>query len=503
MTAPVVGRRRNAVSGVLAIFVLLVAFTPLLLLNAPSELAADVRAKGALLWVLCYVPAFVYVRRDPRRRQPLPVFPLVSVVFAIYYALPALLGAVNLAYSPNQFRIALLDPRHDYGDAIDLALLGAVMVLVGYALVALFYRPRLRREPPLPRETLLPLLSSLVILGMLAETLQIVFALPTVIAGGVGFLATLNRFGIAVFVAYRARGLLPRRQNLLLAIAIPVELIVLLGSGSIAKVFLFVLVLLIAQYAAGGRIRLAWLASGIVIALALIALKGVLGEYRREVWFSSVELSIPERAMVMENLVADQVRSDGVAGAIENGWSAAISRSATLDLLADIVRRTPSEIPFWGGRTYLSLVGLAIPRVLWPSKPVKMLGQDFGHRYSYIEPYDRSTSINFPFLIEFYANFAWTGVALGMLLTGMIYRVLDTMLNVPGQSIIRSLAGLSIMLPLLNIESDFSLVFGGLFLNMVAFSVVLGYVARRARRGQRTSPAHRAPGLRLEPITKG
>ena len=131
-----------------------------------------------------------------------------------------------------------------------------------------------------------------------------------------------------------------------------------------------------------------------------------------------------------------------------------------------------------------------------------MLGQDFGHRYSYIETYDRSTSINFPFLIEFYANFGWTGVMFGMLLTGMIYRVLDALLNVPGQSVVRSLVGLSIMLPLLNIESDFSLVFGGLFLNMVAFNVVLRYVEWRARRIELTLPARRV-GFATEPLTKG
>jgi hypothetical protein len=285
--------------------------------------------------------------------------------------------------------------------------------------------------------------------------------------------------------------------------AIPVELLLLLGAGSIAKVFLFVLLLLLAHWLGGGRVRAMWLAGGLIAALALVTVKGILGNYRRQAWFAGVAFNVPNRVLLMGGLVGDQVRAQGVVGAIETGWSAAISRSATLDVFADIVQRTPRDVPYWGGKTYYSLIGFAIPRLLWPSKPTKTLGQDFGHRYSYIGSWDQSTSMNFPYLVEFYANFGPVGVFAGMFLTGMIFRVLDLTLNRPGQSVVRSIASMSILIPLLNVESDFSLVFGGIFLNGMAFVILLRFLRAQVDRSgeqrahatsRRTAGPHTALG---------
>jgi hypothetical protein len=93
--------------------------------------------------------------------------------------------------------------------------------------------------------------------------------------------------------------------------------------------------------------------------------------------------------------------------------------------------------------------------------------------------------MNFPFLVEFYANFGSIGVFAGMFLTGIIFRLLDTTLNRPGQSVVRSIASMSILIPLLNVESDFSLVFGGIFLNGIAFAMLLRFLRARVDDGSR------------------
>jgi hypothetical protein len=231
-----------------------------------------------------------------------------------------------------------------------------------------------------------------------------------------------------------------------------------------------------------------WLVGGLAAALALVTVKGILANYRRQAWFAGVALNVPDRMLLMGGLVGDQVKAQGAVGAIQTGWEAAIGRSAILDVLADIVQRTPKDVPYWGGKTYYSLIGFAIPRVLWPSKPTKTLGQDFGHRYSYIGSWDQSTSMNFPYLVEFYANFGPIGVFAGMCLTGMLFRLLDLTLNRPGQSVVRSIASMSILLPLLNVESDFSLVFGGVFLNGMAFIILLRFLRTRVDAGGREQP---------------
>jgi hypothetical protein len=114
------------------------------------------------------------------------------------------------------------------------------------------------------------------------------------------------------------------------------------------------------------------------------------------------------------------------------------------------------------------------------------LGQDFGHRYGYLDSWDTWTSINLPFLVEFYANFGEIGVLIGMAIVGVLYRLLDNDLNRAGQPLQVTICSLVLLVPLLNIESDFSLVFGGLFMNGVALWGLLVALAqlpgRRARR---------------------
>jgi hypothetical protein len=302
-----------------------------------------------------------------------------------------------------------------------------------------------------------------------------------VVRGVVVFAATLSQFALAALLALSIRGQLTRRQRSILFVAIPVEVVILLASGSIAKVFLFGFLLLVSYWIVGGGIPLRWLFAGLAAAALLITLKGVLQDYRQRAWFSGVTLSITDRTLLMSDLVQARVAEKGPIGALNLGADAAAGRSAILDMLADVTRRTPRDIPDWGGVTYLSLVGVAIPRVLWPGKPQKRLGQDFGHRYTYIDPRDMATSVNLPFLVEFYLNFGPIGVYLGMLITGAFLRVVDFALNRPGQDILQSLASAAILLPLLNVESDFSLIFGGVFLNAVAMRIVLRYLRDRGR----------------------
>jgi hypothetical protein len=461
------------------VLILLIALVPLAFLYGDAELAQADRTRGALLWIACVVPTAIYVLRGRRHREPIPFLPLIGIVYGVYYAIPAMTGTVNIAYQPNQAAINYLDPARDFSDAMQLALWGWLLLLLGYWTVSIFVRPRRVRERPWPSQALVPLLIQVLALGMFGEVLQLSVRLPGSLGGVIGFVTVASRFSLATLVVMRVRHQLNPTQRIIVSMAIPVELLLLLGAGSIAKVFLFVLLLFLAHWIGGGRVRAMWLAGGLAAALTLVTVKGILGNYRRQAWYAGVALNVPDRMLLMGGLVGDQVKAQGVVGAIETGWEAALGRSAILDVLADVVQRTPRDIPYWGGTTYYSLIGFAVPRVLWPTKPTKTLGQDFGHRYSYIGSWDQTTSMNFPYLVEFYANFGPIGVFAGMFVTGMIFRLFDLTLNRPGQSVVRSIASMSILLPLLNVESDFSLVFGGIFLNGMAFVILLRFLRTR------------------------
>ena len=473
--------RRMDSSRPVALALLAAAVLPWFAFDNPADLDHSVRVRGAVLWLACLLPTLSYLFRNKSRREPVPFFPLFGITFGVYFALPAVLGTVNLAYVPNQMQITWLDPAHDFDQAIDLALYGWLMLMFGYTAATLFAPSRPKRRASFPADGLGRTLVQIAIGGMIAELLANTTHVPGPVRGVIVFASTASQFALAALLALSVRRQLAKRQRSFLAIAIPVELVILLSAGSIARVFLFGFLLLVSYWIVGGGIPLRWLATGLAVGAILITLKGVLQDYRRVAWFSGVNLGITDRTLLMADLVQARVAEKGPVGAFSMGGDAAASRSAILDMLADVTRRTPRDIPYWRGTTYLSLIGVAIPRVLWPGKPEKRLGQDFGHRYTYIDARDMATSVNLPFMVEFYLNFGPIGVYLGMLLTGAFLRIVDFTLNRPGQDVLESLASAAILLPLLNIESDFSLIFGGVFLNVVAMRILLRYLRERGR----------------------
>jgi hypothetical protein len=148
--------------------------------------------------------------------------------------------------------------------------------------------------------------------------------------------------------------------------------------------------------------------------LVAISLRGVIRDFRMTAWYGAVQFSQTEKARLMIRLLSNRIATEGLSGAIGGGVAQTAQRSANMDVFADVVRRTPSEVPYWNGQTYLSLVGAAVPRFLWPDKPTKELGQAFGHRYRYLDPSNTSTAINLPITVEFYANFGSAAVFFGI-----------------------------------------------------------------------------------------
>src|SRR3569833_3324741 len=73
-----------------------------------SPVPLIVRLEAALLWALCLVPAWTYLRTPFSRRRPFPFMPLIGTLYGLYYALPAAFGAYNQHYKIT------LTPQLDY-----------------------------------------------------------------------------------------------------------------------------------------------------------------------------------------------------------------------------------------------------------------------------------------------------------------------------------------------------------------------------------------------------
>ena len=454
-----------------------------------SVIPADVRLQSGILWMLCWLPAFVYLMSSPARRPPLPLLPVIGVAHGLYYALQVTIGIDNA----NQVALVTLDPldpRTDYELPIQLALVGWSCLLIGYyTMKAITPAKPLRMPTGLHVAPLRAWAVRLLLVGLLMEVVRQAVPVPVVLRGVLHLASMLSQIGMVLLIVLNVRGHLDGRHRALLYAGIAGTMLLAIGTGSIANGVFAALAAVLATWLGGQRIKAWWVLAALPVAAVFVSLRGVAMDYRRVAWFTEQELPVVQRSQVLLGMLATRVETDGVLGTVEHGWEVVSTRSANLDLFADVVRRTPRHVPYWNGQTYLSLVGIAIPRVLWPGKPQKRLGQEFGHRYGYLGDYDRSTSVNLPYFVEFYANFGSWGILIGMLLVGCIYAWLEQRMNTPRQGVLVSVCAIVLLLPLINIESDFSLIFGGLLLNGVALWLVLRFVGRSSQpeRGRKTA----------------
>ena len=438
-----------------------------------SPVPFETRVEAAFLWILCLVPGLLHVSAPASRRRPIPFLPMIGLLYGLYYALGAALGTYNQHYKIT------LSPSRDYDDAVFVALYGWLSLSFGYIAGRLLVtREKPSRDIDVPDVIQRRYGAMLMVAGLLLESFRLVTNVPVEIAGILKFISTLGWFGSGLLITLLTQRRLNFAYRMLTYAGVGAFLLMAIGSGSVANAAFYGAVVFTCAWIGLGRVKSSWIVAGALGFVTIISLRGVSEQYRKVVWYSGEGGSVVSRTRLFFKLLEMRVQTDGVDGAVAQGFQTSAGRSANLDLLADVIIRTPQEIPYWGGETYLSLVGAFVPRFLWPDKPTKELGQAFGHRYGYIGANDLGTALNLPFLVEFYANFGIAGVIVGMCLIGLIYYALQRAVNSPGQDTLHSLVGVVILVPLINIESDFSLGFGGLILNGVALWFVLRTIRR-------------------------
>jgi hypothetical protein len=125
------------------------------------------------------------------------------------------------------------------------------------------------------------------------------------------------------------------------------------------------------------------------------------------------------------------------------------------------------------------LFASALPRFLWPEKPVAGFGNEFGRRYLFLHPRNFDTTINVPWLTEFYMNFGAVGVIAGMALVGAGFRFLIQKLSNPPGSPAEYVLGLSLVFQLFYAESNLALMWGGLLLTFISLYLTLRLASMR------------------------
>jgi hypothetical protein len=310
------------------------------------------------------------------------------------------------------------------------------------------------------------------VFGLVVSYLFSVVQVPVQFASTIGFLAQFSIIGIGILFILQLQGHLNKAGKVLLwMVFLPLISLIRLGTGALAQMLFIIIFLSLAYWHFRRKIPCK---TAVGTILLFILFLNVRTEFRNLTWGGLYSDYNPiGKSMLFAKMAFGERES------FAKGAELGSSRTAHILSFAHVIDLTPETVPYWMGKTYLTLLWMPIPRVIFPWKPEKTLGQEFGHRYGLLHSSDYTTSFNFSQLVEMYANFGVIGIIVGMFIVGIIYRALYEMLCHPNAGEGGLLIGLFIFMGLSNIESDFSVVFGNVLYYIILLVIINRFMRAR------------------------
>jgi len=414
-------------------------------------------AASALLWVSTW-PMFDVVRRKPKQA---PLFPIINILYFMYFGLPVFLGSVLVKNRPYE--------SEEVTTAVALTLGGLVLMQIAFfsplgKLVDGL--PHLKMPVKLERIAWYCIVVSMV--GVAASSYVLTSAKE--IAPSLKAIANVSvrtpLLLLGGMLVLQLRGKLTMAQRVAASLCYLVYLLFSLASGALAQVAWALVPMFFVYVAERGTIP--WRA-GLICLLLAMPFAHSKHAFRKEV--RNTYVGPFDRVALFVEMTLDQATNDGERF-VSNASKTSTERTSYLGTLAFVVNQTPRRIPYLEGDTYRVMFWAFVPRIVAPDRPVQYLGQEFGHRYRLLNPLDHETSFNCAQIIEMYMNFGALGVLGGMALVGLYYRALYALFNHgqggDGMLLLASAA----LAGLLNIESDAANVLVGAF-QAAGFSYVI------------------------------
>ncbi len=249
-------------------------------------------------------------------------------------------------------------------------------------------------------------------------------------------------------------------------------------DGLLSAIAIFTLFLVVIfWYTSQKRVDFKLIRIGALVSLFLfvyIIFSPIKHYFRKEVWYSGKEYTLSERATLIYDLYQKRnlsQKNPSQEQVYENHFLWRYSYQASA--LSHVLLKTPSQVPFWKGSSYIFFSKL-IPRFIWADKPTENMGYKFGTTYGIISADNKSTSINTPIIVEMYINFGFPGIVIGMFLLAIFYMLVNAYFNNIQMSDYAKIISISMIFNLISHESNFSLTFGNLPLLIISFYAIEG-----------------------------
>ena len=418
---------------------------------------------GCLVWAVATLPLAIWYRS---RRHSLPMFELVCLAYGFAYG-------VALFTTPNWITIASHRVDLDWDLIQNATVLAAAGIATG--ILGFFVAMHCARYLGLGALTLDVPVSARrayivagICLGLAAKVVNL-FHPSSDTAYGAILAAAESQFYIGLFILAYDTFAHGQSKLPLIAVTGVATSIGLLG-GVMETAMLPLVLVVIASWQARRRFPFVLAA---LAAVFFFAINPVKYQYRQLTWWGEENVSAVDRVMnwidaaqttylnFKDPLAADNEEDTPIGGTMQ--------RIDLLHKFAYVQSMTPQAVPFLGGLSYDYLLYTFVPRVVWPDKPkasdsIDLV--DYAYGFRFIEQ-NNPSSIGAGFIAEAYANFSWWGILMVMAIQGVIFGLLNRLLNgnyIGGQAIYAT-----VMMMFLNgIGSSAVVLFG----NIVQFTIV-------------------------------
>lgn len=444
-------RIRNAI-----LFVTGVTFVLVLLWFVGDPVPVDRKILATVISYLSIIPLVLYL--VDRRPQIVPLMGLNGLFYLIAFG-------VNGFYENIDPTITSRTTQNGWVLGLQLGIVGFSAQLFGYYLMKSLIgtvKP-IRVITSLPPNRIQILAWSLLSFRVLMIVIPDAMTIPTLRL----FVVMSPFITIGLLMMLSMKGYLGIGQRVLLyGVVLPFEFAVRLNTGAVYEPVLLLIFLFLVRWVISRKINFSLIAAGAIVYMLFNPIKF---EYRDVVWRSSAgqQMSGLDKFSLFLELAANYWLSDQVAS--EEVRSNLLTRLNHLAMATVAVENTPKVIPYWNGESLeLGLVAF-IPRFLWPNKPSLTFGNQFGVRYGILYEGNTDTTVNLTWVVEFYINYGYPGVIVGMAFVGVAFALLERWYSTPGTSLIDVIIPLSTTFTLVYPESNLVSMWGGVLTGTLAF----------------------------------